>query len=245
MIASLPMYDRPETRPVLDRLWKLVLESATCLLPDRLTHGGDLWECWRDPELVLSQSCSLPYRTELSDIVELIGTPIHDLDCEPGYYYSVLVARRSDPRATLADFGDARFAVNEYRSQSGWAALLQLIETEGFQATDVVLTGAHRASGQAVAAGQADLAALDAVTWQLMCRHDEFTCDLKVITTSQPTPALPFIASRTSPATGVFEALQEAITELSKEDQEKLCLQGLTKIEAKQYLALPVPEIPA
>ncbi len=245
MIASLPMYDRAETRPALDRLWDLVRNTAEHRLPAKLTHGGDPWEHWQNPDLVLSQSCSLPYRTRLSDIVELIGTPVHDLDCKAGRYYSVLVARRADSRRELTDFDSARFAVNEYSSQSGWAALSELVEKEGIQATEIQLSGTHAASAQLVAAGEADLAALDAVSWQLMCRYDDFSRDLKVITTSPPTPALPFIASRTSAGKVRFEAFQTAIAKLSPEDRETLCLQGLTRVDPQEYLALPVPQMPA
>lgn len=43
-------------------------------------------------------------------------------DCPAGYYNSVFIARRDDPRRNSPDFTCATFAYNEPMSQSGWAA---------------------------------------------------------------------------------------------------------------------------
>ena len=126
MIASLPMYDRPETRGPYDRLWARIRDELKLLwadrpetgypLPEALTHNGDPWDHWQDPDLVLSQTCGLPYRSVLHPNVTLIGTPDYGLaGCPPGYYHSVFIAR--DPDATLADLAGHRFAYNEALSQ--------------------------------------------------------------------------------------------------------------------------------
>ncbi len=101
MIASLPMYDRPSTRAANDRLWQGIrdrLRVAGQPAPEALTRSGSPWDHWQHPELILSQTCGLPYRAQLVGQVTLIASPVHDLDCPPGHYFSVIVARADDPR---------------------------------------------------------------------------------------------------------------------------------------------------
>lgn len=244
MIASLPMYDRPETVAANDRLWaeiRATLEDG----PDRLTRDCDLWAQWQSPDLLLSQTCGYPYRARLHGQVALVGTAVHDLpDCPPGYYYSVLVARADDSRALPQDYARARFAYNEALSQSGWAAPQTWAAQRGFAFSNPVRTGAHRASARAVAEGRADIAALDAVTWQIMCRHDTFAAGLRVLARTDPTPALPYITARHRDPAALRDALRHAVATLGAEDRAALCLAGLTVIPAQDYLATPNPAPP-
>ena len=56
MIASLPMYDRPETAAAHDAFWALIRDHAAqegLDLPP-LTRGDDLWAQWEDPRMILS-----------------------------------------------------------------------------------------------------------------------------------------------------------------------------------------------
>ena len=127
MIASLGMYDRPETAAANDRLWAGIrdgLRAEGIDAPDALTRGAHAyWDAWQSPGLVFSQTCGFPFRAKLHDQVTLIGTPDYALPgCPPGHYNSVFVARKDDPRASLAEFSGAAFAFNEDLSQSGWAA---------------------------------------------------------------------------------------------------------------------------
>ncbi|NNK78215.1 MAG: PhnD/SsuA/transferrin family substrate-binding protein, partial [Litoreibacter sp.] len=195
MIASLPMYDRPETRASNDRFWQLIRNQLEPGLasPEELSRTADHWQDWENPELLLSQTCGYPYRTRLHGKTRLVATPVYDLpDCPPGHYYSVLIARKSDPRGGFEDFARARLAYNDALSQSGWAAPQSHAEDTGFRFTDVTQTGAHRTSAQAVASGIADIAAIDAVSWAMIRRWDSFAADLREIGVTAPTPALPY-----------------------------------------------------
>ena len=138
MIASLPMYDRPETRGAHDRLWQKFREAFGDTAPAALTRGADPWEDWQHPELLLSQTCGLPYRARLYRSVTLVGTPVHDLSCPPGHYFSVILVRAGDPTP-----GAVRLAVNEGLSQSGWAAAHEFLSTKGIKIAEVFRTGAH------------------------------------------------------------------------------------------------------
>jgi len=244
MIASLPMYDRPETSAANDRLWQGV-RAHLGYGPDHLCRAGDVWDHWQSPDLILSQTCGYPYRARLHGKVTLVGTPVLNLpDCVPGQYCSVFVVRADDPRAAPRDFSEARFAYNEALSQSGWAAPQTYAADRGFTFCNPVPSGAHRASAQAVAENRADIAALDALSWQMMQRHDPFAANLRVLARTKPSPTLPYICALGRDPAPIFEALQSAISGLSQDDRATLGITGLTRITAEAYLAQPNPPPP-
>lgn len=245
MIASLPMYLRPETEAAHQRYWQAIhdnLSDAGLPSPSQLTLGAESITQWRSPNLVLSQTCGRPYRLHLRGKVTLVGTPDYGLDgCAPGYYRSPFVVRRTDTRQQLTDFQQSRFAYNEEMSQSGWAAPQTHVAPLGFQFTKLLKTGGHLASAKAVADGQADIAALDAVTWRMIQRHDEFAANLRVLDWTSPTPGLPYIAAPGIDQKSLFTAIAKAIRDLSDTDRQVLYLKGLTSIPASAYRAVPNP----
>jgi ABC-type phosphate/phosphonate transport system substrate-binding protein len=244
------MYDRAETAAANDRLWAAVrdrLRAAGTAAPDRLTRGiGDLLSHWTAPDLVLSQTCGLPFRSRLHARVTLIGTPDYGVEgCPPGHYRSVFVVRADDPRDGLSGFDGAAFAFNEALSQSGWAAPQTHADRIGIRLRPVLATGAHRLSAAAVAEGRAEIAALDAVTWAMMSRWDAVAARLRPLALTDPTPGLPLIAAAGSDA-GLLQAIfAEAITSLNAADREATRLTGLAAIPAEAYLAVPTPPPPA
>ena len=255
MIASLGMYDRAETAAANDALWDLIrdgLRAHGVPAPDALTRGAQAyWPAWEDPDLLLSQTCGLPFRAQLQDRVALIGTPEYGVKgCAPGYYRSVLIARADDPRSddpcsTEAAFSTAQLAVNDALSQSGWAAVWQHFQQLGLAVPAVLLTGGHRASALAVAQGQADFAAIDAVKWELLTRHDPCARGLRVFARTIPTPGLPLITAQPTLVDTLFAAVEAAIGGLSDAHRHTLCLRGLVRIPASAYVSLPIPPAPA
>ena len=145
MIASLPMYDRPETAAAYDRFWATIrnhLGFGPQLL-DRELAGMSVWT---HSDLLLSQTCGLPYRQHLKDRVLIVGTPDYGLpDARPGYYYSVLiVAAKSADK--LAEYNGKSLAINSVNSQSGWAAPLVHAANQGISFGTIVESGSHRKS---------------------------------------------------------------------------------------------------
>lgn len=248
MLASLPMYDRAEAQPANDRLWAGVrdrLRAQGQFAPDALTRDGALWDHWTDPGLVLSQTCGLPFRARLHGQVTPVASPDYGLEgCAPGFYRSVLVARADDARATAQAFAAAGLAFNDALSQSGWGAVWEYVRDAGFSLRPVLETGGHRASAQAVAEGRADWAALDAQTWAMIARWDDFAAGLKVIGHTRPTPALPFITAKGRDPAPLRAALADAIAAMPPEDRAVLGLRGIAVIAPETYLAVPIPPAP-
>ncbi len=245
VLAGFPMYDRPEIAGANDRLWALTrdaLADSSVLAPERLTRGIDVWTLWLHPDLVLAQTCGLPYRTRLHGKVELVATPIQDLPCEPGFYFSEIVARANDHRADPEEFDGARLAFNDRYSQSGWAAPLRWAAQNGIGFGKVSLTGSHAASSRAVAEGRADLAALDALTWKMIGRWDAHAADLRVVARTTPTPALPYICASGGDGDLIRRCLKDAIAELHREDRAALGIEGVTRVPAERYLKIAPPE---
>lgn len=250
MIASLGMYEMSGMAAANDRLWALIrdgLRARGLAAPEALTRGDDAyWPAWQAPDLVLSQTCGFPYRARLHGRVTLIGTPDYGLpDCPPGHYCSVFVARKDDPRTGIADFDGTPIAYNEALSQSGWAAPQTHAAGLGLRFPAGLQTGGHRLSVAAVAGGRADLAAIDALTWALLCERGGDTLALREVARTAPTPGLPLIAAAGADAGAGFAAVSEAIAALEAEDRATLHLRGLIRIAPEAYLAVPTPPPPS
>ncbi|MGL4648335.1 MAG: phosphate/phosphite/phosphonate ABC transporter substrate-binding protein, partial [Caldilineaceae bacterium] len=151
MIASLPMYDMPPVQAANDRLWAAIRDGMRARGMDApealLREPADLFAQWEAPDLVLSQTCGMPYRTRLHGKVTLIGTPDFGVPGAPaGHYRSVFVAHRNDPRTRLDQFDGAKLAYNETVSQSGWAGPLNHAAELGLTLRAHLHTGGHRLS---------------------------------------------------------------------------------------------------
>lgn len=244
MIAMLGMYDRPETSASNDRLWSAIRDELGHG-PDSLTRDMDFWEVWQSPDLLFAQTCGMPYRTSLHRQVQLVGTPNYALpDCPAGHYYSVIVTHMDVGHATLSELCQGTFAYNEPLSQSGWAAPVNHLQQMDLAPTKRLQTGAHYLSAMAVAEKRADFAALDALTWELIRRYDDFAQNLHVVARTNPTPTLPFITGPKQNPAEIRLAVTKAISALSGEDRAILGLNGLEYIPPSAYLAVPTPPLP-
>ena len=241
MIASLPMYDRPETAEANDRLW-LTVRAYLGRGPEVLSRTGSAESDWIDPDLWMSQTCGLPFRLWLDGKVSLLGAPDHGIaDCPAGTYRSVLIARKQDIRNSVAEFDGAQLAFNSRDSQSGWAAAWVRAAEQSVDFNPGRETGSHLASAKAVLDGVADIAGIDCVSWDMMREWDSWTDGLKVIDRTRPTPALPFIAGPHAPADEIREALAAAIDGLAPEDRCCLRLEGMVPITPEDYRIVPHP----
>jgi ABC-type phosphate/phosphonate transport system substrate-binding protein len=243
MIASLQMYDWPELVAAHSELWTLIraeLCQEYLAVPMELTRCRDESDAWLREDLLLSQTCGMPYRLNLHNKVTLVGTPDYGVTgCPPGYYRSVFVARKNDPRSELVDFADGRFAYNNRYSQSGYAAAYFHVAPLNFWFSREQESGGHKESAAMVAAGSADIAALDAISWRHVQAYDLSADQLRVVAWTAPTPGLPYIASKQVDRQDLFEAIDLAVKALSTEAKDKLGLKGLEYIPSSVYLALP------
>ncbi|OED42140.1 hypothetical protein AB833_07485 [Chromatiales bacterium (ex Bugula neritina AB1)] len=245
MIANLMMYARPELAEAHTNYWAGIrhhLAEAGIDSPATLSQDAEEFSVWRDPYLVLSQTCGMPYRKFLHDSVKLIGTPDYALEgCQPGYYRSAIIVHADDQRTDIASFKHDVFGYNQTISQSGYAAMHEHLKAHNFWFENKQQTHSHLQSARAVAEKRVGIAALDAVTWRLIQQHDPYSASLRVLDWTDPTPGLPYITSKTMDADLLFNAISSAIQQLSPSDRELLGIADLVKISEATYLAVANP----
>jgi len=146
-------------------------------------------------EPALVYLCGLPY-TRLRDRglpLEPLAAPVSALDPEVGACYrSVLLARPGLAGTALEDLADARLAINGYDSMSGWVLPVGSgLPLERFAAVEV--TGAHRASLEALLRDEIDAAPIDSMLLAGERIHDDRLDALPVLAVYGPSPAPPVV----------------------------------------------------
>jgi len=198
-LASLAMYDVGGSTSAA--LWRglrghLIAEGLTGV-PHELTIPEDYEAHWLDPRLLLGQTCGYPLEHALAGRVQYVGTPAYDAPGVDGTFYrSAIVVRASDAAQSISALRGRRAAYNSHTSQSGYNAFRDLVAPEaqaGSFFSSVVETGSHRASLLAVIAGDADVAAIDAVT--LAGESAAMRASVRIVNWTEAAPALPFITS--------------------------------------------------
>lgn len=202
-VATLPMYDWPEVADATDALWaelRSALGTAGFDAPETLARPDDPEPLWRDPNLLLGQTCGLPFALGMCGDADLVATPCHAAEgCDGPLYRSALIVRRDGPARHLASLHGRRAAINARNSYSGFATFGATIAKAAGKKPcfgEIVETGGHRASVLAVAEGRADIAAIDCVAWAFARRHDpDHAAALRVLGWTGPAPGLPLITA--------------------------------------------------
>ncbi len=243
------MYDWPEVRWAHDALWAAIAKRLAALgvkAPATLDRDRPADDVWLDPGLVLSQTCGWPYSTRLLEKVRIIATPVYEVEGCDGPLYSSIIVTRGDERAkNLSGFQGRRFAVNTRDSLSGYVALAAALREARVDLAGIewVDTGSHRASVRAVADGQADVAAIDAVCWALAEQFEgEAVRHLSVLCRTPLRPGLPLITagSRSDGELALLRGvLQDAlVSDETREARHALWLSGVAIVEDSNYRAL-------
>ncbi|MGK3141649.1 phosphate/phosphite/phosphonate ABC transporter substrate-binding protein [Pantoea sp. C2G6] len=195
---ALPMYaiNRPATQALMQAMTTLLGRQNIVAQPG---WPDDLLAHWQDERLLLSQTCGYPLVTQLA-AVQLVGLFHYTAPgCAGPDYRSWLVAR--DKQATLADFHGRRAVANSRDSHSGYNALRFVAARQGITFSQLLLSGGHRQSLAALRDSQADIAAIDCVSWALLARYapDELH-GLHIIGETPCAPGLPLITAASTSA---------------------------------------------
>ncbi len=202
--ASLPMYDLDVLRDATDEWWSGLARHFAAAgidsVPAALTRPGGGTEHWCAPRLLFSQTCGYPLVTVLAGKVSVVATPVYDAPgCEGPRYSSMVVVRADSAARDLADLKGARCALSSAASWSGHHALRVLAAplcSGNPLFGGAVASGGHAASIAMVAAGDADVAAIDCVTFALMTAHmPESVAGIRVLCQTPSAPGLPYITA--------------------------------------------------
>jgi ABC-type phosphate/phosphonate transport system substrate-binding protein len=205
------MYDFPDLQDAHDALWAALslrmVAAGVADTPLQLTRHLEHFEAWGHPSLLFGQGCEYPLAESFVDSIRLVATPRYTAPgCEGTLYRSAIVVHAKNPAETLADLRNRRCAINEATSNSGMNLLRASIAplangTRFFES--VVFSGSHRRSVDMVGEGEADVAAVDCVSFAHFRRlYPSAVAKLRVLDWTPASPSLPFItASATSGAT--------------------------------------------
>lgn len=224
---------QPVPGGIRDDKGRVIAPDPASLPPD----GLDLSTLWRNPALLLSQSCWGPMEvTGLSEHVRVVGQPDYsDVEGGKGAFYSSAIVMRREGRAGLEPpprsaarldpphtgegelpldlLRGKRLAFNARDSMSGYLALQRDLEAVGESLAifaEMVEAGSHRASALAVAEGRADVAALDCRSWSLFKRFHQQAENLIPVGWTSRRKGLPYICAAGLPA-DIAEKLQRVL----------------------------------
>ncbi|MGF7148095.1 ABC-type phosphate/phosphonate transport system substrate-binding protein [Sphingomonas zeicaulis] len=256
--ASLGMYDPPWLHAANDRLWALIAarlaDAGIADVPTTLDRATDLDDLWRSPALLLAQTCGYPLMTELRETVQIVATPRYRVPgAEGAWHRAAIVVRAGDPANRLSDLRGRRAGVNGLNSNTGmnlFRAALAPFAREGRFFDTVCLTGGHAASIEALVAGTIDVAAIDAVTLELLSRHDPGIAPaIRILAWTAAVPGLPLVTAAATPPETVAtmrRVLQQLVTDpafapaaatLALEGFETLSLESYGRIVAIETMA--------
>ncbi|MEM8841991.1 MAG: PhnD/SsuA/transferrin family substrate-binding protein, partial [Pseudomonadota bacterium] len=216
--------DWPEFRADNDAFWSVASQMLLDIgvdAPSNLSRDYLAEDVWRNPDLLIGQSCGRPLMMGACGNAVPFGRPVHDVaGCGAGTYRSALIVRHDGPE-TLAGCRNSRAVINGENSHSGYAAFKAALS--GFATPgqrhfeDVIVSGAHRSSLDHVATGRADICSVDAVAWAMYQQVEPGRAALlKVIGWSPEAPALPYItASRFADISGFFANVLDTAAQAS------------------------------
>lgn len=195
---------------------------------------------------MLSQTCGYPLVTQLPEVQTVGCFHCAAPGCEGRRYRSLLVVREADSHRMLGDFLGRRAVCNAEHSQSGYNVLRKMVaplSREGRFFSAVMFSGSHRQSLRELQQENADIAAIDCVTYALLQRHQpQALAGLVAIGWSPAAPGLPLITAGATPA-ATLNSLREALQQLVSDDRyrslcDALLICGYSDMSREAYAPL-------
>jgi putative transposase len=172
----------------------------------------------------------------LDDCVRLVGAFCYtNASDDSAHYRSIVLART--PERLDARRGSVA-AVNGWNSLSGWASLAWAVsdgQTPFFR--DVVVTGTHLASVDAVRDGRVDVASIDEVTVALLHRHrPQVLRGLHTIARGPRVPCLPLVTALAGDVAELRRAIGAALADrATRGARHALLIESFVPLELDAY----------
>lgn len=255
-LASLAMYrDPPVVAEATRELWAFVraalraagLAGVPQALDEDIAHDA----AWRDPRLLLAQTCGYPFMAHLQGRVRLVATPVYrHPGCEGVLNGSFVIVRADAAVSSLPELRGQVAAINDPGSNSGMNLLRHAVAphaSEGRFFGQVVESGSHRASIAMVARGEADVAAVDCVTFGNLARFaPDLVAGVRILAETAKTPGLPLI-TRADASDADLALLRRALTDFAADPatarvRDALGLDGFVVLPEGAYDAVTALE---
>lgn len=240
LFACLPWYDLTEIQPNNDRLWQSIAKqlraNRVADIPDTLDRMSDYQSQWGSPNLLLGQACGYDVFCANEHALQIVGAPRYRFSgCSGVSYRSYVIVKNSSRYKTLEDLRHTRCVINSPRSHSGMNVLQSMVASlavDGRFFDSIQISGAHERSMQMISAGNADVAAIDCITFGLLQQHrPEALQNMRIICETHAQTAPPYVTSAQTSQRDIgilLESMQAAVTQLAAEDRAAL---GLIAIE--------------
>lgn len=217
--SCLPWYDLAELRDATDSLWQRVAGHLEALgiegAPQELDRSIPYEQQWKSSQLLLGQACGYDVLISYRDDLQIVAAPRYEVPgCKGACYRSHVVVREDHHAMALAELRGARCVINTPTSHSGMNILRSLVAPlaeSGEFFSDVTVSGAHERSMAMVRGGEADVAAIDCVTYGLLAKHrPSALAGTRILYRTQLVPAPPYVTSASTPEP-IVAALREAL----------------------------------
>jgi ABC-type phosphate/phosphonate transport system substrate-binding protein len=207
-------------------------------------YPAKLGELWARPDLGCTFMCGWPFVRE-GAVKMLLAAPVPVADWSGGHalYRSDFIVAREAPFRQLEETFGHRFAFNALDSHSGYNAPRAHLAAFASQAPLFrELVGplvTHTRVVEAIAAGTAEVAAIDSFSLLLMRRHAADLAErVRVIEATAACPIPAFVASRL--ANGDAARVRDALVGLSASAEgrallEDVCLLGFVAVKPAAY----------
>jgi ABC-type phosphate/phosphonate transport system substrate-binding protein len=233
--ASLPMYNPPGMRAANAAFWAalggLLREAGLEGVPETLSFDRKPVPDDIGAEVLFTQTCGYPLQTLYRGQYQLLARPRYDAaGCSGSTHSAFIVVPKTSPARRMEDLRGKRFALNSLHSNSGMSLpRLMLARMGGARPFfgEVVETGGHGPSMSLVAAGGADCASIDCLTYVFSQDYQpETVANLRILAQTPPSPTIPFVTSaRTDAATVAL--LQQCLQQMSDDPGFGAALGGL------------------
>lgn len=241
MIASLPMYDFAPVRQATDAWWQGLAKSLRLQgledVPKTLTRER-AERSWRRPNLIFGQVCGYPLMRFHGIKPSLIATPCYDTPgCEGPEYSSLIIVHAESRAQSMEDLRGSIAAISGLDSHSGCHVLRSMVAPLASPGSKFfgrqIITGSHAGSLEAIEIMEADVAAIDAVTYGLIKRSmPEALENFRVLGRSPRAPAPPFVTSSTYSPDQV-ERIRDALVDALSDPHLATCREALMLDGAK------------
>ena len=204
MQASLPMYDFPETRQANEAWWqgiaKHMRQQGIEDVPQNLMDESAIETLWTNPNLLMSQCCGFDVMNSYKDHLSVLMISNWDVEgCEPNKYCSFIVVHEDNPAQTIDQLRGSAAVINGPESHSGMNALFSSVQpfsVEGQFFKEIHISEAHLQSLRFIQNKQADVAAIDNVTFAILKRYRPTAVEgVRVLCHTMSAPALPYVTA--------------------------------------------------
>ena len=201
---------------------------------------------FHQPNFFLGHTCGYPFVRTLSETHETLCVPIFDVPgCDGIQYLSWFITHADNQGESLEDFRGQVVCINSHTSNSGMnvlrAAISPIARNRRFF-RKTLISGGHLKSIKLVASKKADLASIDAVTFDQLKRSGQFDPDsIRIIGQSEPCTGLPFVIPR-KPHAGRFidkdvmlDTLNQALEGLIPIQEDALRIRRFERVFDSDY----------